>query len=56
MFMPDAMDASIAGTPSGVAGILIITFGRFRRVQRSAAWAMVACVSVATAGAHSRLT
>ena len=42
--------------PAGVAGILIITLGRSSRVHRSRAMSIVAWVSLATDGAHSRLT
>ena len=51
--MPSAIDAVIAGRPGLVAGILISTFGRSTIFHRSAAWAMVASVSMARPGSTS---
>ena len=46
MLMPAAMASSIAGMPSGVAGILIITFGRPSLANRRFASATVSSVSL----------
>ena len=48
--MPAPMTAVIAGRPSGVAGILIITFGRPSRAKSSFACCTVASVSCASFG------
>ena len=50
--MPAASVAVIAGTPSAVAGILIITFGRSSRSHSSCAWAIVAVGVVREVGRH----
>ena len=48
--MPAASVAVIAGSPSRVAGILIITFGRASRSHNSCACAIVPSVSWARSG------
>ncbi len=55
MLMPAAMLSSMAGMPSGVAGILIMTFGRPSRAKRRFAAAAVPAVSRARMGETSRL-
>ena len=54
--MPAAIASSIAGMPSSVAGILIITLGRSTRSHSSWAWRRVASVSKATPGSTSSET
>jgi hypothetical protein len=51
--MPAASVSVIAGKPSGVAGILIMTLGRCSRSQNSLACATVASVSCARFGETS---
>ena len=48
--MPAPMVLVIAGSPSGVAGILIITFGRPSRANSSFAWVADTSVSWASFG------
>ncbi len=55
-FTPEAIASSIAGRPSGVAGIFTSTFGRSTRSQRARAAAIVPAVSRASAGATSTET
>ena len=50
MLRPSAIIASIAGTPSGVAGIFTMTLGRSRRSWSWRAWATVPSVSAASSG------
>ncbi len=54
--MPSAIASSIAGTPSSVPGILIITFGRSTRFHSSRACSSVFCVSWASDGSTSSET
>ena len=51
--IPASSVAAIAGMPSAVAGILIITFGRSSRAQSSLACAIVPSVSCARSGETS---
>lgn len=53
---PAAMQASTASIPSGVAGILIMTFGRLRAAKRRLASETVLSRSEASRGLTSRLT
>ncbi len=53
MLRPSAVIASIAGMPSGVAGIFTSRLGWVMRSCRSRAAAMVALVSRASSGATS---
>ena len=55
MLRPRLINSSIAGTPSGVPGTLIITLGRARRSKRLTASLIVASVSRAKSGETSRL-
>ena len=50
MLRPSAIIASMAGTPSGVAGIFTITLGRARRPWSWRTWATVPSVSAASSG------
>ena len=50
MFIPAAIDSSMAGSPSSVAGILIITLGRATRSKSVRASRHVVLVSCAIAG------
>ena len=50
------MASSIAGMPSRVPGILIMTLGRSTRFQSDLAMATVPAVSLASNGETSRLT
>ena len=54
--MPAATDSVMAGRPSRVAGILIMTFGRPTAAKRRLASAAVPAESWARAGETSRLT
>jgi hypothetical protein len=54
--IPAAMVALIAGTPSAVPGILIITLGRPTAFHRRAAASIVPCVSCASVGETSSET
>ncbi len=56
MLRPSPIICRMAGTPSGVAGILTNTLGRSMRAWRSRAMATVAAVSWARAGATSTET
>ena len=56
MLRPSPIIWRMAGTPSGVAGILTSTLGRSMRVCRPRAAAMVPSVSWARAGATSTET
>ena len=56
MFIPSNSADSIAGMPSGVAGILIIRFGRSTRSQYMWACSSVPSVSCASRGATSQET
>ena len=56
MLRPSAIIASMAGTPSGVAGIFTITLGRASRSWSSRAWVIVPSVSAASAGETSMET
>src|SRR5207302_3337555 len=56
MLWPFEIWSWIAGTPSFVAGILTITFGRRHRSRRSSAHLMVWRVLLATVGETSMLT
>ena len=51
--IPSAIEAAMAGMPGLVAGILISTFDRSTIFHRSAAWPMVASVSMASPGSTS---
>jgi hypothetical protein len=53
---PSAVSVSIAGIPAGVAGTLIITFGRPTSFFSRRASAIVPAVSFARCGETSRLT
>jgi len=54
--MPASIADRIAGSPSTVAGIFTIRFGRFTRFQSRFASENVAAVSFARYGLTSRLT
>ena len=54
--IPSYNACSIAGTPSGVPGILIITFGRSTRFQNERTCSSVPSVSCARSGATSSET
>ncbi len=55
MLIPFAVDSSIAGKPSGVAGIFTITLGRFSSLKSLDASAIVLFVSLAIVGSTSML-
>ncbi len=54
--IPSVSSVRMAGTPSGVAGTLIMTLGRLTSFQRRRASSRVPCVLFARSGATSRLT
>ena len=54
--MPSWIAVAIAGSPCGVPGILMKTFGRSIRADSSRAWAIVASVSNASSGETSSET
>ena len=56
MLIPSAIERRMAGMPSGVAGILIMTFGRSSACQSRLASATVPSVSRASSGETSKLT
>ncbi len=56
MLWPLEIWSSIAGSPSLVAGILTMTFGRLVRWRRSSAMRMVPRVLLASVGETSMLT
>jgi hypothetical protein len=51
--MPRRVSSSIAGSPAGVPGTLIITLGWSSRCHSSVAWVIVASLSSARSGVHS---
>ena len=56
MLRPSPIIVSMAGMPSGVAGIFTITVCRSRRSWSSRAWAIVPSVSAASCGDTSMET